>query len=126
MANGQTALLISPAPDDEQTLSQLFGHKGWILRVVTSLSSARTLLSEKKASVVITERDLPEGNWKNVLELTYDFPDHPMVIVISPLADEFLWAEALNLGAYDVLAKPLDQNEVTRTLSLAWNRAAGW
>jgi hypothetical protein len=38
----------------------------------------------------------------------------------SRSADEFLWAEALNLGAYDVLARPFEPSEVMRTLSLAW------
>ena len=33
---------------------------------------------------------------------------------------ERLWAEALNLGAYDVLAKPYDPTEVVRSVSLAW------
>ena len=37
----------------------------------------------------------------------------------SRLADERLWAEALNLGAWDVLAKPFDTNEVIRTVSIA-------
>ena len=36
------------------------------------------------------------------------------------MADERLWAEALSLGAYDVLVKPLDAAEATRILSLAW------
>jgi DNA-binding response OmpR family regulator len=47
-------------------------------------------------------------------------PDAPLLIVTSRLADEQLWAEALNLGAYDVLAKPFDTEEVIRVLSLAW------
>ena len=38
----------------------------------------------------------------------------------SLLADEHLWAEALNIGAYDVLAKPFDRQEVIRIFSLAW------
>jgi len=45
-------------------------------------------------------------------------------LLISPaadLADEHLWAEALNLGVYDVLAKPLDDSGVVRVLSLALN-----
>jgi hypothetical protein len=43
------------------------------------------------------------------------------MIVMSRLADAHLWAEALNLGAYDVLVKKaLDRTEVTRVLSLAW------
>jgi len=44
----------------------------------------------------------------------------PFVIVTSRLADERFWVEALNLGAYDVLATPLDTTEVTRVVSSAW------
>ena len=49
-------------------------------------------------------------------------PDPPFLIVASRLADERLWAEALNLGAYDVLAKPFDSTEVTRIVGMAWLR----
>jgi DNA-binding response OmpR family regulator len=44
----------------------------------------------------------------------------PVLIVTSRVADDYLWVEALNLGAYDVLAKPFDLTEVTRILSSAW------
>jgi DNA-binding response OmpR family regulator len=47
-------------------------------------------------------------------------PRPPFVIVTSRLADDELWSEALNLGAYDVLAKPFEATEVTRIVSLAW------
>jgi len=46
--------------------------------------------------------------------------DAPPLIVTSRLADDRLWVEALNLGAYDVLAKPFDRQEVTRSIHLAW------
>jgi hypothetical protein len=39
--------------------------------------------------------------------------------VTSRLADERLWAEALNLGAWDVLAKPFDADEVIRIGKIA-------
>jgi hypothetical protein len=42
--------------------------------------------------------------------------------VASHFADDQLWAEALNLGAYDVLAMPLRAAEVFRSVSLAWRR----
>ena len=47
-------------------------------------------------------------------------PNPTFLIVTSLLADEHLWAEALNIGAYDVLAKPFDRKEVIRIFSLAW------
>jgi len=49
------------------------------------------------------------------------------LIVTSQFADEQLWAEALSLGAYDVLAKPYRVEEVERSLSSAlenWRSAA--
>ena len=54
--------------------------------------------------------------------MTCVLPNPPLVIVTSIHADEFLWAEALNLGAHDVIAKPLNKMELIRTLSLAWIR----
>jgi DNA-binding response OmpR family regulator len=48
-----------------------------------------------------------------------------MLIVTSRLADDRLWAEALNLGAYDVIAKPFEASEVVRIAGLAcahWNQ----
>jgi len=42
----------------------------------------------------------------------------PLLIVTSRLADERLWAEVLNLGAHDVLAKPFNAEEVVRVLDL--------
>ena len=46
----------------------------------------------------------------------------PLQIVTSRLANDRLWAEALNLGAYDVLARPFDAAEVLRSVGMAWRR----
>jgi DNA-binding response OmpR family regulator len=42
--------------------------------------------------------------------------------VTSRTADECLWAEVLNLGGYDVLAKPFNSNEFIQVVSTAWRR----
>jgi hypothetical protein len=62
---------------------------------------------------VICERSLPDGEWKDLLGKT------PRLIVTSYAADESLWAEVLNLGGYDVLAQPFDEQEVRRVVALA-------
>ena len=122
-AEGQeSALLISPDEEDHTVLNELFQHNSWTLRRASSVNSASTLLNEGATSVVITERHFPVGDWKDVLEVIHHLPKAPLLIVISRGADNYLWAEALNLGAYDVLAKPLDQTEATRVLTSAWIR----
>ncbi len=75
---------------------------------------------------MVCERDLPDGNWRDVLDAASARPDPPPLIVTSRLADDHLWAEVLNLGGYDVLAQPFDHDEVRRVGALArdqWLRA---
>jgi DNA-binding response OmpR family regulator len=63
---------------------------------------------------------LSPGTWIDMLEELRLLRNAPPLIVTSRLADEKLWAEALNLGAYDVLAKPFDLSELVRIVNLAW------
>jgi len=69
---------------------------------------------------VICERDVPDTDWKQALTQLAELADSPLLIVTSRWADDYLWAEVLNLGGYDVLMKPFDQTEVVRVISLAW------
>lgn len=71
--------------------------------------------------VVLCERDLVPGAWTDVMERFNETPNPPSLIVTSRLADEHLWAKALNLGAWDVLAKPFDRIEVLRSVKSAWH-----
>jgi DNA-binding NtrC family response regulator len=116
----EIALLISPLEEDYAILSALFQHHEWTLQVTGSLSSASALLKDERTSLVITERNLADGDWKDVLDAIHILRRRPLLIVISGQADNHLWAQALNLGAYDVLAKPLDQTETLRALTSAW------
>ena len=115
-----SALLISPFEQDHRILRSIFREQGWSFFGTRSLESALAALRRSAASVVITEKDLPAGNWKDVLDAMLCLPDAPLVVVSSLQADNYLWAEALNLGAYDVLAKPFDRTEVIRVCNSAW------
>ena len=76
-------------------------------------------LSHGRISIVFCERDLPDGTWRNILEHLWSAGERPLLIVTSRTADEWLWAEVLNLGGYDVLAKPLEGKEVRHALQTA-------
>ena len=123
-----SVLSISPVEDEHLALQDIFRHlqvsldPGLIFTVHSCTTLARGLgaLRERRFEVVLCERDLQPGSWKDVLEQAAILPDPPPLIVTSRLADERLWAEALNLGAYDVLAKPFDRTEATRVLGAAW------
>lgn len=87
---------------------------------VSSASLAVEALSRREIPIVIAEGDLSPDTWQGMLEYTLRLSDPPFLIVASRSADERLWAEALNLGAWDVLAKPFDKQEVCRVVFSAW------
>ena len=68
---------------------------------------------------MICDDQLSDGRWQDLWEVLRWTPVPPVFIVSAYRADERLWAEVLNLGAYDVLAKPYRGAEVTRVLEQA-------
>jgi hypothetical protein len=95
-------------------------NSNWTLYRRLTLESALAALRENQMPIVICEKEVHPGTWKDMLERTKLLPNPPLLIVTSRFADEYLWAEALNLGAYDVAAKPFDSQEVRRIISFAW------
>jgi two-component system response regulator PilR (NtrC family) len=89
---------------------------------VETLLQARAKLQQEDYEVVLTEAALPDGNWLDALHLARESQHEPEVIVTDPLADARFWAEALNLGAYDLLAQPFYEPEVRRILNNACSK----
>src|ERR1700692_1457763 len=120
-----TVLSVSPFEEDCLSLMAIVGYSTWRLFHAHDLGSAVALLQQHEIAVVLCKRDLPSGTWIDLLESLRSLPDPPSLIVASRLADERLWAEALNLGAWDVLAKPFDRREVFRSVKSAWQHWYG-
>ncbi|MGC8791861.1 MAG: response regulator [Bryobacteraceae bacterium] len=121
----EAILVVSPAPEDHALLAPLLDRCGRKMYTARSYREAVAVLCRDRFSVVLCERDLPDGKWKDLLSQIAPLADPPCLIVISHAADEYLWAEVLNLGGYDVLAKPFDPQEVLRVVTLAcdhWRR----
>ena len=124
----EAILLVSPAAEDHAFLEPLLNGAGRKIYSARCYREAVGVLCRDRFAVVLCERDLPDGKWKDLLSQIAPLTDPPCLIVTSRVADEYLWAEVLNLGGYDVLAKPFDPEEVSRVVALAcehWRRAHG-
>jgi DNA-binding response OmpR family regulator len=114
-------LSLSPVQCDHDALRSLLPAPPWVIHSARSLSaSVMEFLRQSGIALVVCERDLMAGTWREALDSLMGLPRPPYLIVTSRVADEFLWAEALNLGAHDVLAKPFDRLELIRVLTSAW------
>ncbi len=115
-----TLLSVSPLDQDHTSLQAIADRSRWKLLKAGGVQSALTLLRRHKIPVVVCERDLSPETWLDLLDDIKGLPHPPFFIVISRLADERLWSDALQMGAWDVLAKPFARTEVIASVETAW------
>lgn len=115
-----TVLSVSPLDEDHSSLKAIVEHSMCRVFEAHNIRSSLELLQGDDIAVVLCERELGPGTYIDLLEHIIAKPNAPALIVASRLADESLWAEALNLGAWDVLAKPFDRSEVLRSVNSGW------
>jgi DNA-binding response OmpR family regulator len=111
-------LSVSPVKCDHEKLKAILADQCRI-RDAAGFHGARKLLEADLFAIVLCERDLPPYTWRDMLAEVALVSTRPLFVVTSRLADDYLWSEALNLGAYDVLSKPFVDREVTRTVNAA-------
>jgi len=126
LREGMTLLSLSPSGEDHLALAAFFPPPQWTLLTADRLPPAVSSFQQDEIAVIVCERDLPQASWVDVLNQVQRWANPPSLIVTSRLADEYLWAEALNLGAWDVLAKPFARAEVVRSVESAWGHRRHW
>jgi DNA-binding NtrC family response regulator len=120
LTNRISILAVSPSEDDHRSLRHILQHSNWILNTSRTIAETRRFLEGNVVPVIVCARDLPDGNWEDLLDAVSAGPLPPQVVVTSDCADSSLWSKVLNRGGYDVLLKPLAADEVFGLLSLAW------
>lgn len=111
-------LSVSSDPAHHADLERVLDPQ-WRLQICAGFAGVMDALRSGQLPLVIYDCDSLRGSWRSVLPKVAFRTNAPAMIMTSRLADASLWAEALNLGAWDVLAKPFDAAEVSRVLASA-------
>lgn len=120
--NGEIVLFVSPCPGDHVILQQIFASSNWQLEAALTAVDALAIVDGNPGgtAAVICDHQLPPHDWRWLLFQLGRLPAPPNLIVCSRIADDLLWAEVLNLGAFDLLlAEPFDPEEVLRVTASA-------
>jgi DNA-binding response OmpR family regulator len=119
-----SALVVTAHREGLVFLHQVFRDANWILHEAHSIAEALYITESRSVDLVVTDRDLPDGGWRRLMEaLKTKSATLAPLIVTARLADDYLWAEVLNEGGFDVLAQPFDREEVIRVISAATRRS---
>ncbi len=106
--NKPRILLIDDEPAFRSLCEQWLANAGYEVRGGASLDEARALVSSFDPDLLLLDLSLPpQFDPAHTLAAVPEFADRP-VIIITGHADRELALEAIQQGAWDFLAKPLD------------------
>jgi DNA-binding NtrC family response regulator len=120
-AGAVSVLVVLSSTEQQQALRDMLSRSAWRVICASGLDEARAKLRTERVGVVIASYN-EEGStsWRDLLDATRKMLSPPPIIVTHSSTDEWLWAEVLSEGGYDVLPQPFDPREAFFLISAAW------
>jgi DNA-binding NtrC family response regulator len=109
---------------DRQVVSDFCLHNECDVLFAGTCAETRTLMARVKAQILFMDRDLAESDWKESMADFASFSGVICIVLVSRVVDGNLWNEVVRNGGYEVLAKPLREDDVVRAVRLAWSYTA--
>lgn len=114
-----TILTVCSKEADHIVVDRLCRQRGWKAAHARTCSEAIDEVNWAMPVVVITENDIPDGGWQEILAALNELPHRPLMIVAARFAEMRLWGEVINFGGYDLLQLPFEPRELERVLESA-------
>jgi DNA-binding NtrC family response regulator len=118
-----TAMLVMARERRLSLLEALDACGIHVLPVGDCNEARRVLETQPRVQVVLTDTALPDGDWREVLQIVAQGRADLEVVICSRLSDHRLWNEVLERGAYDVLVEAFPCEEMRRILEAAVARS---
>ena len=84
-----------------------------------TLGNAKARLQATKARVMLTDITFERGGWEDAMRMAARLPFRAALVLVSPFADQRLWIDALEYGAYDLILEPFHAEELSWILENA-------
>ncbi len=121
---GESVKRILVVDDEENTrigLSKLLSQEGFQVESAANGNDALEMLGQHKVNLVISDINMPDMNGLVFLrELSRKFPS-TNVIMITAYGGVESYLEAMNLGAYEYLHKPVRLDELRSVMKKIFN-----
>lgn len=108
----KTLLLVDEDTDDLLYYSAILQHLGYEVRSCASYTDAANRFAREKYDLVIVAQGGTAFEGRSILARAIEADQTTPVLVLTPLADMACYLEAMRLGAFDYLEKPLRPSEL--------------
>jgi DNA-binding response OmpR family regulator len=111
-------LVVDDEPDAVELLREFLTAKGYEVAVASDGEMALRLVKEERPHLILLDVRMPKMNGLEVLKRVREIDREVGVIMVTAVNEEETGREALKLGAYDYITKPLDLQYLERSLWL--------
>lgn len=119
MKRNAFALLVHERPEPCQALKAVLRRLGVDTFSVSSYAEAAHLLEQTHPHLLLTDTELPDGTWIDIVTLAQDAPAPICAILVGPSVGPELSQAAVDYGAFACLSPPFDAESVSRLVAQA-------
>lgn len=124
-AEKQRVLVIDDEPDIRELLNLTLSRMGLDVTTVEDLAAARRALLSRSFSFCLTDMRLPDGNGLDLVrEIAEKFPQLPTAVITAHGKVEDA-VNALKIGAFDFVSKPVDLTVLRKLVNTALRLRSG-
>ena len=121
-SNAFVSVLCVLAEDQDRSLmTDLCRRNHWEVFFATTREEAARALEKLKPQIILFDRDMAGQDWREFVIYFSAASPRACIILVSRVFDDYLWNELVSNGGYEVLRKPLREDEVSRTARMAWS-----
>jgi DNA-binding NtrC family response regulator len=106
-------LVISSELEHRRALVDILNREQWDTICASTVNECEELFARRDVALVFCERELPDGTYRDVLRTIRSLNTNVPLVVTSRLADWDEYLEALQEGAFDLIASPCRSTDVT-------------
>lgn len=115
----KTILVVDDEKDTCVFLSQLLEKEGYIVNTATSGKEAISIFKKERVDLVITDLKMPEMDGLALLKESKRLGPETKFIIMTAYGEIETYLDAINLGAFDYLSKPMEIDDIRECVKKA-------
>lgn len=112
-------LVVDDEKDTCMLLSQVLEREGYIVDSANSGTEALEILKKKKIHLVLTDLKMPGMNGLELIREARKMKNKTRFIMMTAYGEIETYLDAINIGAFDYLNKPMELNDVRNAVKKA-------
>jgi len=114
-----TILCLIGEDTDRSLIASLCQRNQWGVSFSANRAEAERALHDIKPQIMLFDRDIAGKDWREFVAGFAAATSGVCIMLLSKVIDDNLWNDLVSNGGYEVLRKPLREDEMTRAVRMA-------